>query len=69
MTLRIFGFSLVSFALGVVFVSATTSVVSSVNNDALISAQDDRAADREAAVICRIKETGKLFFITTYTLE
>jgi hypothetical protein len=24
---------------------------------------------REAAVICRIKETGKLLFITTYTLE
>jgi len=25
--------------------------------------------DREAAVICRIKETGKLLFITTYALE
>ena len=25
--------------------------------------------EREAAVICRIKETGKLLFITTYTLE
>lgn len=24
---------------------------------------------REAAVICRIKETGKLLFITTYALE
>jgi hypothetical protein len=26
-------------------------------------------AGREAAVICRIKETGKLLFITTYVLE
>lgn len=25
--------------------------------------------EREAAVICRIKETGKLLFITTYVLE
>ena len=25
--------------------------------------------EREAAVICRIKETGKVLFITTYTLE
>lgn len=25
--------------------------------------------DREVAVICRIKETGKLLFITTYFLE
>ncbi|HEV7746976.1 MAG TPA: DUF4258 domain-containing protein [Pyrinomonadaceae bacterium] len=25
--------------------------------------------DREVAVICRIKETGKLLFITTYALE
>ena len=25
--------------------------------------------EREVAVICRIKETGKLLFITTYTLE
>jgi len=25
--------------------------------------------EREAAVICRIKETGKLLFITAYTLE
>jgi hypothetical protein len=25
--------------------------------------------EREAAVICRIKETGKLLFITTYKLE
>ena len=29
-----------------------------------------RATDgREVAVICRIKETGKLLFITTYVLE
>ena len=25
--------------------------------------------EREVAVICRLKETGKLFFITTYALE
>jgi hypothetical protein len=25
--------------------------------------------ERQAAVICRIKETGKLLFITTYALE
>ena len=25
--------------------------------------------EREVAVICRIKETGKLLFITTYTVE
>jgi len=25
--------------------------------------------EREAAVICRLKETGKLLFITTYALE
>ena len=25
--------------------------------------------DREAAVICRLKQTGKLLFITTYVLE
>jgi len=25
--------------------------------------------EREVAIICRIKETGKLLFITTYTLE
>ena len=25
--------------------------------------------DREVAVICRIKETGKVLFITTYALE
>lgn len=25
--------------------------------------------EREAAVVCRIKETGRLLFITTYALE
>ena len=25
--------------------------------------------EREAAVVCRIKETGKLLFITTYALD
>lgn len=29
----------------------------------------DTTDEREAAVICRIKETGKLLFITTYALE
>src|SRR5713101_9539478 len=42
MTLRIFGFSLLSFVLGVAFVAATTPAISSMN------VQDDRAADREA---------------------
>jgi ketosteroid isomerase-like protein len=42
MTLRIFGFSLLTFVLGVAFVAATTPAISSIN------VQDDRAADREA---------------------
>ena len=42
MTLRIFGFSLFSFILGVAFFAATTPATSSLN------IQDDRAADREA---------------------
>jgi len=42
MTLRIFGFSLLTFVLGVAFVAATTPAISSMN------VQDDRAADREA---------------------
>lgn len=41
MTLRIFGFSFLSFALGVAFVAATTGVIA-------VTPQDDRAADREA---------------------
>src|SRR5438445_3446652 len=41
MTLRIFGFSLLSFVLGVAFFAATTPVIS-------LNVQDDRAADREA---------------------
>jgi ketosteroid isomerase-like protein len=42
MTLRIFGFSLFSFILGVALFAATRTVTSSMN------LQDDRAADREA---------------------
>ena len=42
MTLRIFGFSLFSFAFGVVLVTASATNVSTAN------IQDDRAADREA---------------------
>jgi ketosteroid isomerase-like protein len=42
MTLRIFGFSLFAFVLGVAFFAATTPATSSLN------IQDDRAADREA---------------------
>lgn len=45
MTLRLFGFSLVSFILGVVFVAATTPTLSVVETR---STQDDRAADRAA---------------------
>src|SRR5260370_12329360 len=41
MTLRIFGFFLLSFVLGVAFFATTTPVNS-------LSIQDDRAADREA---------------------
>ena len=42
MTLRLFGFSLFSFVLGVALVTAITPNVSTANT------QDDRAADREA---------------------
>jgi ketosteroid isomerase-like protein len=42
MTLRILGFSLFSFILGIAFFAATTPAISSLN------IQDDRAADREA---------------------
>ncbi len=42
MILRIFGFSIFSFVLGVVFVAAITPATSSTNT------QDDRAADRQA---------------------
>jgi ketosteroid isomerase-like protein len=42
MTLRIFGFSLFSFVLGIAFFAATTPATGSMN------IQDDRAADREA---------------------
>ncbi len=41
MSLRIFGFSFLSFALGIVFVAATTGVTGG-------TVQEDRAADREA---------------------
>lgn len=47
MTLRIFRFSLLSFALGVAFVAAATPVSSLVVTSAL-NVQGDRAADREA---------------------
>src|SRR5438445_9275098 len=48
MTLRIFGFSLFSFVLGVAFFFAATPVTSSLSKDAAINIHDDRAADREA---------------------
>ncbi|MDQ6652817.1 MAG: nuclear transport factor 2 family protein [Acidobacteriota bacterium] len=48
MTLKIFGFSLFSFVLGVTLLTATTSVVSVVEKGAAWNIQDDRAADREA---------------------
>ena len=48
MTLRIFGFSLFSFVLGVALFNATTSVIGIVEKHAATIVQDDRAADREA---------------------
>lgn len=45
MTLRIFGFSLFSFFMGIAFFAATTPANGSINT---IYVQDDRAADREA---------------------
>ena len=44
MTLRILGFSLFSFVLGIVFVASATGI----NSAAMTVIQDDRAADREA---------------------
>ena len=46
MTLRIVGFSVPLFVLGIVLFTVTTSVVSAANP--AINIQDDRAADREA---------------------
>src|SRR5882672_4189956 len=48
MTLRLFGFSLFSFVLGVAFSVATTPVISVVKKGAAVNIQDDRSADREA---------------------
>jgi ketosteroid isomerase-like protein len=48
MTLRIFGFSLFVFVLGVAFFATTTPVLSIVETSAALNIQDDRAADREA---------------------
>src|SRR5687768_6987627 len=48
MTLRIIGFSLFSFAMGVALFAAATPATSFVANDASITTRDDRAADREA---------------------
>lgn len=48
MTLRIFVFSLFSFALGVAFFAAATPAISFVANDASTIAQEDRAADAAA---------------------
>ena len=45
MTLRIFGFSLCSFVLGVALVAGITTAI---NSSAMTIIQDDRAADREA---------------------
>ena len=48
MNLRIVGFSILSFVLGVVLVASTTPGVSIVKKGAAMNMQDDRAADREA---------------------
>jgi ketosteroid isomerase-like protein len=48
MTLRIFGFSLFSFALGIAFFAATRPVTSFVAYNTATSIQDDRAGDRKA---------------------
>jgi hypothetical protein len=48
MNLRIFGFSLFSFALGVALVGAVTPGFSLVPTSASMNVQGDRAADREA---------------------
>jgi len=45
---RALGFSLFSFVLGVAFFAATTPANSSIEKDAAVNIQDDRAADREA---------------------
>lgn len=48
MTLRILGYSLFSFVLGIVLVAAISPAISSVEKGAMATIQDDRAADREA---------------------
>jgi ketosteroid isomerase-like protein len=48
MNFRIFGFSLLSFVLGVAFVALITPNVSVVQSSSAMNIQDDRAADREA---------------------
>ena len=48
MILRILGFSLFSFVLGIVLVAAISPASSSIEKDAATTIQDDRAADREA---------------------
>src|SRR5256884_278578 len=48
MILRIFGFFLFSFVLGVAFWAATMPALSIAEKDPPMSTQDDRAADREA---------------------
>jgi len=48
MTLRIFGFLLFSFVLGVAFFAATMPALSVAEKDPAMNTQDDRAADREA---------------------
>src|SRR6266550_7040186 len=48
MTLKVLGFSIFSFVLGVAFFAAATPVHSVLEKDASANIQDDRAADREA---------------------
>jgi hypothetical protein len=52
------------------WVIATGRIRRRFTRDARGARDEIVAADaRETAVICRIKETGKLLFITTYALE
>src|SRR5260221_1971611 len=48
MSLRILGYTLFSFVLGVAFFTAARPANSSIEKDAVTNIQDDRAADREA---------------------
>ena len=60
MTLRIFVFSLFSFAVGVVFFAAASSVTSFASNDKSTTSQEDRVADA-AAIRAHIESIFQAF--------